>query len=198
VCEEAAEKPVRALNAGQEAVRAGVLQLQAAKTPVSKKRAHEDLGWAYYGLSDYRQAIEHFEQQLTIARELCERRAEGHAYTNLGATYDDLAEHPRAIALLKKGLRIAREVGDRSGEAGAASWATSTTPSESTSARSNTSSDTWRSRLRWATAMARAMRAGTSAARIRPSETTTAQASTARRPTAELGGGGGELGSGGT
>jgi tetratricopeptide (TPR) repeat protein len=110
---------VRALNAGQEAVRVGVLQLQAAKTLVSRKSAHEELGWAYRGLGDYRQAIEHLERQLAIARELGERRAEGNACYGLGVTHGDLAEYPRAFVYLKKSLAIAREVNDRAGEANA-------------------------------------------------------------------------------
>jgi hypothetical protein len=51
VCVKVAEKPVRALNAGQEAVRQGVLQLQAAKTQASCMRTtrwdwHTCLGYA--------------------------------------------------------------------------------------------------------------------------------------------------------
>ena len=63
-----------------------------------------------------RRAIALYEQHLTIAREIGNRREEGHSLGNLGNAYAALGETQRAIELHEQALIIDREIGDRRGE----------------------------------------------------------------------------------
>ncbi len=73
-------------------------------------------GWPTPTLGDARKAIEYYEQQLTIAREIGDRRGEGNALGNLGNAYADLGDSRKAIEYYEQHLTIAREIGDRRGE----------------------------------------------------------------------------------
>ncbi len=86
--------------------------------PVSCKRfcCPNCLGQASYALSQYPQAIEYYEQALTIAREVQNRAEEVALLNNLGAAYEALRQFPRAIEYLTQALTIAREVQDRGNE----------------------------------------------------------------------------------
>jgi len=64
-------------------------------------------------------AIEFFEQQLVITREIRDRRGEGNALGNLGNAYYSLGEPQKAIEFYEQLLNIAREIGDRRGEGNA-------------------------------------------------------------------------------
>ncbi len=78
-----------------------------------------NLGLAYVDLGEPRCAIDHFEQDLVIMREIGYRRGEGSALGNLGIAYKDLGEPRRAIELYERQLAIVREIGDRRGEGNA-------------------------------------------------------------------------------
>ncbi len=80
-----------------------------------------NLGNAYANLGEVPKAIERYQQQLQIAREIGDRRGEGAALGNLGNAYADLGEVPKAIEYFEQRLQIAREIGDRRGE-GNACW----------------------------------------------------------------------------
>ena len=56
------------------------------------------------------------QQYLIIAKEVCERKWEGHAYSCLGTTYKSLNDFRRAMECHEKELSIAKEVGDRKGK----------------------------------------------------------------------------------
>jgi tetratricopeptide (TPR) repeat protein len=116
VCEEATEKLVRVLNVGQEAVRAGMLELQAAASPAQRALAYCHLGNAYHDLSDFRKAIEFQERHLAIAREAGDRTVEGKAYSNLGYSCNSLGDVRQAIEFQERGLALLLEVVDRAGE----------------------------------------------------------------------------------
>ena len=75
-----------------------------------------NLGSAYRGLGETRKAIEYYEQDLAIAREIGYRRGEGQTLGNLGSAYGDLGETRKAIDYYEQRLAIARETGDRRGE----------------------------------------------------------------------------------
>ena len=64
-----------------------------------------------------RRAIELYEQDLAIAREIGNRHGEEFALGNLGVEYAKLGETRRAIEFHEQSLAIAREIGDLSGEA---------------------------------------------------------------------------------
>ena len=83
-----------------------------------KERARilHELGMVHYLLSEYRKAIEHYEQALDIAREIGDRRGEGAHLGNLGLAYADLGDARKAIEYYEQALAIARKIGDRRGE----------------------------------------------------------------------------------
>ncbi len=74
------------------------------------------LGNAHAALGRARQAIEHYEQALAIAREIGDRRGEGNRLGNLGNAYLALGEARRAIECYAQALVIARDIGDRRAE----------------------------------------------------------------------------------
>ena len=86
---------------------------------IGKGDALGNLGIAYANLGETRRAIELYEQDLAIAREIGDRHGEASATGNLGLAYADLGETRRAIELYEQHLAIAREIGDRRGEANA-------------------------------------------------------------------------------
>jgi tetratricopeptide (TPR) repeat protein len=78
------------------------------------ERAHlGNLGSAYRSMSQYRRAIECYDEHLQITRELNDRRSEGQDLANLGNAYHSLGEHRRAIEYYQQCLRIAHEFDDR-------------------------------------------------------------------------------------
>ncbi len=93
--------------------------LTAAKTLKNKQYQSYhlgNLGNAYYALGDAHKAIEFYEQQLGIVREIGDRRGEGAALGNLGLAYAALGDARKAIEFYEQALAIDREIGDRRGE----------------------------------------------------------------------------------
>ena len=78
-----------------------------------------NLGVAYATLGEARQAIEFYQQSLTIMRELGRRRREGEILGNLGLAYAALGETRQAIEFYQQSLTIMRELGDRRSEGNA-------------------------------------------------------------------------------
>jgi tetratricopeptide (TPR) repeat protein len=72
-------------------------------------------------LGETHRAVQFFEQQLAIVREIGDRRGEGIALCNLGIAYKKLGETHRSIQFFEQSLLIDREIGDRRGE-GADLW----------------------------------------------------------------------------
>jgi tetratricopeptide (TPR) repeat protein len=70
-------------------------------------------------LAETRRAIEHYEQVLSITREVGDRRGEGTTLNNLGGAYVAIGENHRAIEHEERSLAIAREIGDPRGEGNA-------------------------------------------------------------------------------
>ena len=68
-----------------------------------------NLGGAYWALSQYERAIGYFEQALVILREVQNRAMEGAVLTNLGAAYWALSQYERAIDYYEQALAIARD-----------------------------------------------------------------------------------------
>ena len=65
---------------------------------------------AYHALGNYKQAIEHHKQYLTISKEIGDKAGEGRAFGNLGTAYHNLGDFTQAIEYFKLDLSIAREV----------------------------------------------------------------------------------------
>ena len=63
-----------------------------------------------------RKAVDFYEQQLAIAREIGNRRGEGWALGNLGVANDNLGEPRKANAYYEQAVAILGEIGDRRNE----------------------------------------------------------------------------------
>ena len=61
----------------------------------------------YSSHGDYREAIEFYQQGLTIAKEVLDNEAEERAYWNLGIAYSSLYGFPKAIEFYQKNVSIA-------------------------------------------------------------------------------------------
>ncbi|HAT13166.1 MAG TPA: hypothetical protein DCS91_05965, partial [Microcoleaceae bacterium UBA11344] len=70
-----------------------------------------------YAISQFREALQSWEQALTIYLEIGYREGEANALGNLGNAYDSLGQYQRAIAFHEQSLKIQREIGYRQGEA---------------------------------------------------------------------------------
>ncbi|VXD13575.1 hypothetical protein PL8927_270041 [Planktothrix serta PCC 8927] len=89
-------------------------------TPEQKKAEAErllDQGLEEYYRSQYRQALQSWQQALTIYQEIGDRQGEGNALNRLGLAYGSLGQNQQAIDYHQQALTIYQEIGDRSGEA---------------------------------------------------------------------------------
>ncbi len=93
--------------------------LEASRDRKNALMALMDLGSIHYLLSEYARSIGLFEQALSIAREIKDRRAEGAALGNLGADYVALGDPQRAVEFYEQALLISREIMDRRAEGAA-------------------------------------------------------------------------------
>jgi tetratricopeptide (TPR) repeat protein len=75
-----------------------------------------ELGILYHALGDLRRANRYHDQQLALARQIGDRRAEASALTNLAQAYLELGDPRRAIELFERALEISRATGHRRGE----------------------------------------------------------------------------------
>ena len=70
-----------------------------------------------YAISQFREALQSYEEALTIYRQIGYRQGEANSLGNLGIAYDSLGQFHRAIAFHEQSLEIQREIGNRQGEA---------------------------------------------------------------------------------
>jgi len=73
-------------------------------------------GIEQFNVSQFREALQSWEQALAIYREIGDRGGEGGALGNLGVAYDSLGQYPQAIDYYEQRLAIAREIGNLRGE----------------------------------------------------------------------------------
>ncbi|HEY9877276.1 MAG TPA: CHAT domain-containing protein [Leptolyngbyaceae cyanobacterium] len=73
-------------------------------------------GLEQYNRSQFREALQSWEQALTIYRDLQNRRGEGGALGSLGLAYRNLGDYRRAINFYEQALSLFREIGDRNRE----------------------------------------------------------------------------------
>jgi len=71
-----------------------------------------NLGYVYWDLGEYSQAIESFERGIAIFRESSSSSEESHALASLGLLYEEMGQYGQAITLYERQLAIAREEGD--------------------------------------------------------------------------------------
>jgi CHAT domain-containing protein/tetratricopeptide (TPR) repeat protein len=72
-----------------------------------------------YAISHFREALQYWEQALTISQEIGYRQGEGGSICNLGLAYDSLGQFHKAIEFYQQSLQILREIGHRQWEANA-------------------------------------------------------------------------------
>ncbi len=96
-----------------------VLQLLRNQSNPLQKKADRLLeqGNQQFYRSQYREALQSWENALSIYREIGDRNGEASSYNNLGEAYRSLGEYQRAIEFLQQSLDIAREIGARNVEA---------------------------------------------------------------------------------
>ena len=67
-------------------------------------KAHGNLGNAYHSLGDFQKAIEYYERDLKISKEVGDSAGEGREYGNLGNAFRNLGDFQKAIEYYKKSL----------------------------------------------------------------------------------------------
>ncbi|KAB8331770.1 CHAT domain-containing protein, partial [Scytonema tolypothrichoides VB-61278] len=65
---------------------------------------------------DYKQAIQYYQQSLSIARAIGDKQGEGNSLGSLGLAYGSLGDYKQAIQYYQQYLPIARAIGDKQGE----------------------------------------------------------------------------------
>ena len=94
---------------------------EAEKPPASPQQKEADRllqqGIQQYQTSQFREALQSWEQALQIYREIKNRQGEANALGNLGIAYYSLGQYQKVIEYQQQSLDIAREIKDRQGEA---------------------------------------------------------------------------------
>jgi CHAT domain-containing protein/tetratricopeptide (TPR) repeat protein len=101
---------------------AGILLGVNDNTSVAVTRQAEadrllEQGTQQFNISQFREALQSWEQALTIYLEIGDRQGEGASLGNLGNAYGSLGQYQGAIKFHEQSLEIAREIGHRQGEA---------------------------------------------------------------------------------
>jgi tetratricopeptide (TPR) repeat protein len=79
--------------------------------------ALNNMAAVYQATGQPRQALELFEQTLSLMREVRDRAGEATTLGNMATVYQATGQHRRALELFEQALPLIREVGDRAGEA---------------------------------------------------------------------------------
>jgi tetratricopeptide (TPR) repeat protein len=84
--------------------------------PVLKIMCTQKIGWVYYRMGQYRQALIHYDEALAGARASERRWNEGVLLGELANCYGDLGQTAQAVDYYEGGLGILRETEDRASE----------------------------------------------------------------------------------
>ncbi|MBC7882521.1 MAG: tetratricopeptide repeat protein, partial [Anaerolineae bacterium] len=87
-------------------------------SPPEKEQADSlfNQGNQAYSTSDFRGAMEKWNQALKIYIQIGDKKGEGNAYGNLGVAYKNLGEYQKAIEYHNKALQIDIQIGSKLGE----------------------------------------------------------------------------------
>jgi CHAT domain-containing protein/tetratricopeptide (TPR) repeat protein len=101
---------------------AGILLGMNDNTSVAVTRKAEadrlfEQGNQEYKISQFREALQSWEQALTIYRDIGNRQGEANSLGNLGSAYQALGQFDKAIEFDEQSLNIEREIGNCQGEA---------------------------------------------------------------------------------
>lgn len=80
---------------------------------LAERFAYEDLGKAYAGLQDFKNAIHYHDRCFQIAKEDGDQYAEAIALSNLGQVYSSMKHFEKCIDCFENCLKISKEVKDR-------------------------------------------------------------------------------------
>jgi CHAT domain-containing protein/tetratricopeptide (TPR) repeat protein len=95
----------------------GILQIaQSAQDRKAEADRLYDQGSQQYQTSQFRDALQSYQQALSLYQEIDDRASEGTIINNIGEVYRNLGQYPQALKHYQQALIIRREVGDRAGE----------------------------------------------------------------------------------
>ncbi len=95
------------------------IESTSAQTTSDRKAEADRLlekGNQLYKISQYRGAIQVWEQALTIYREIKDRNGEATSLDNLGLAYNNLGDYKKAVSFYQQSLAIVRAIKDRRSE----------------------------------------------------------------------------------
>ena len=75
------------------------------------------IGICYVSISQYPKALEFFQQELTLERQIGDQEDEASSLNNIGLIYDDLSQYARALDFYQQALTLVHQIGDKAGEA---------------------------------------------------------------------------------
>ncbi|MFX1374281.1 MAG: tetratricopeptide repeat protein [Promethearchaeota archaeon] len=79
---------------------------------IHKELILNNIGWIYYKMGNYVEAIEHFEEAVIIARELGYKDRELVYLSNLGEIYEMIRDYPTALQKYEESMKIAEDIGN--------------------------------------------------------------------------------------
>ncbi|MFX1345920.1 MAG: tetratricopeptide repeat protein [Promethearchaeota archaeon] len=99
----------------EDSFRCGISALE--HIPEKSRNNHKELilnniGWIYYKMGNYSEAIEHFEEAVTIAHKLDHKDRELIYLSNLGEINERIRNYPVALQRYEDSIKIAEEVGN--------------------------------------------------------------------------------------
>jgi len=74
------------------------------------------VGEEQYKQSQFREALETFQEVLVIVREIGQRKGEGTTLYYIGLVYDKLGQYAKALEFYTQALPIAKQIGNKAGE----------------------------------------------------------------------------------
>ena len=105
------EKPSKSDNNQQQNQDTNEKKIYPQKAVMRKQaKTLNNLGAAYYSLEKYHQAIDYYQQCLTISQQLGDRYGEGKTLNSLGRIYYVLGKYTQAIGLYRQSLAIAKAI----------------------------------------------------------------------------------------
>ena len=96
----------------------GAVSAQAQTTQEQRNEAWRltEVAVRQFNTSQFREALQTFEQALFIYRAIKEPKSEGTVLSNIGSVYWNLGQYPQALKYYEQALVISKEVGDKVGE----------------------------------------------------------------------------------
>jgi tetratricopeptide (TPR) repeat protein len=70
------------------------------------------LGDTYYYQSQYRQALEFYQQSLVLRQSTGDRQKQGVTLNDIGLIYSRLGQYPKALEYYQQSLAILKQIGD--------------------------------------------------------------------------------------